>query len=191
MMLMGTNAFAQMSVGAGYANSKSNYAKDKDAANGFYVGFDYNVPIGNVFGLSAGVNYEWLTAKAYKLGPFSGALREQYLNAPVRLNAGVNLGDAVRLKIYGGPVFSYGLSSYVDNSVSIGGFNGDKPSSDLYKDNGWNRFDVLVGGGLALELSQRIRLSAGYDWGMFNRLPEDSNDKITRNQLTAGLAFIF
>ena len=174
LMLLGTSAFAQVSVGAGYVNSKNTYTtssgskSDAEPMNGFYVGVDYNVPIGDIFGMSAGVNYEFLTSKDYELGSFlKGKYTEQYINVPVRLNAGFGLADGVRLFVFGGPTFSYGLSA------------------------GWNRFDVMVGGGAGLDLMDKIRLTVGYDLGMFNRLPKDSSDKLNRNKLHAGIAFLF
>ncbi len=193
LMLVGTSAFAQMSIGAGYVNSKSTFStssgtsKYSAPSNGFYAGLEYNVPVGDIFGLSAGVNFEYLMSKTYTLGSLlSGDFKEQYINVPVHLNFGADLADAIRVLVFAGPTFSYGLAAKVE-----GGAAGFTLGSDLYKDRGWNRFDVLVGGGVGLELMDKIRLSVGYDLGMFNRLPKDSNDKVNRNRMYAGLAFLF
>lgn len=197
LMLLGTSAFAQVSVGAGYVNSKNTYTTSSGSTNasepmnGFYVGVDYNVPIGDIFGMSAGVNYEFLTSKDYELGSFlKGKYTEQYINVPVRLNAGFGLADGVRLFVFGGPTFSYGLSAQSEGNVSVAGIDlGGK--YDNYQKAGWNRFDVMVGGGAGLDLMDKIRLTVGYDLGMFNRLPKDSSDKLNRNKLHAGIAFLF
>ena len=193
LMLLGTSAFAQVSVGAGYSNSKMTYSyssgssKVDSPTNGFYAGIDYNVPIGDIFGLSAGANFEYLMSKDYSLaGLVSGNVKEMYLNVPVRINAGFDLADAVRLFVFGGPTFSYGLSYKAE-----GGALGITVGHDFYKENGWNRFDVMVGGGVGLDLMDKVRLTVGYDLGMFNRLPKDSNDTINRNKLHAGIAFLF
>ena len=51
LLLAGTNAFAQMSVGAGYVNSTNSlkFSKNGDASttaiNGFYAGVGYTIPI--------------------------------------------------------------------------------------------------------------------------------------------------
>ena len=192
-MLVGTSAFAQFSVGAGYSNSKSTYttssgsSKYSAPANGFYAGVEYNVPVGDIFGLSAGVNFEYLMSKSYALGSFvSGDFKAQYINVPVHLNFGLDVTDGVRVLLFAGPTFSYGLAAKVEGGV--GGFN---VGTDLYNDRGWTRFDVLVGGGAGLELMDKVRLSVGYDLGMFNHLPSDSNDKVNRNRMYAGLAFLF
>ena len=192
-MLVGTSAFAQFSVGACYVNSKNTYStssgssKHSAPANGFYAGVEYSVPVGEIFGLSAGVNFEYLMSKDYSLGGLlSGNFKEMFLNVPVHLNVGVDLADAIRVSLFAGPTFSYGLSSKIE--AGAGGYTG---SLDVYEKSGWNRFDVLVGGGLGLELMDKVRLTVGYDLGMFNRLPQDSNDKLNRNRLHAGVAFLF
>ena len=110
-MLLGTSAYAQIAVGAGYAQSKHTLAGKKGTTssptNGFYAGIDYNVPVGEIFGLSAGVNYEYLMSKTYSLSSIlSGDIKEQYINVPVRINAGFDLSDDVRLFLFGGPTFS-------------------------------------------------------------------------------------
>ena len=155
LMLLGTSAFAQVSVGAGYVNGKYTYTtsnnKASDNANGVYAGFDYTVPVGDVFGLSAGLNYEFLTSKDYNVMGISGNLKEQYINAPVRLNFGVNVGDS-RVFAFAGPTFSYALSS----KAEVGAF-GITGTVDLYDKNVLgNRFDVMVGGGLGIDLMQKL-----------------------------------
>lgn len=193
-MLLGTSAYAQFSIGAGYVNGKYTYAtsssnsKSSDAANGFYVGAEYLLPVGNVFGISAGLNYEMLLSKDYNLfGSITGNLKEQYLNLPVRLNFGAEVGDS-RIFAFAGPTLSYALSSKA--TVGAGGFTG---VVDLYeKDILDNRFDVMVGGGLGIDLMERIRVSVGYDFGMFNKLDDDDEaGTLRRNRLHAGIAFIF
>lgn len=194
MMLLGVSAFAQVSVGAGYVNStfKGNVVK-ANPGNGFYVGMDYLVPVGEAFGLSAGVDYTWMMSKGISFQGFSGLnglvdLKSQYINVPVRLNAGFDLSDGIRVGLFAGPTLSYALAGQASLL--------DHPVLDLYKDLSFNRFDVLVGGGLALTLMDHLRLSVGYDLGMFNLALKksdgsESSSKINRNQLHAGLAFLF
>ena len=192
LMLLGTSAFAQVSVGAGYVNGKYTYSSNSshsDNANGFYAGVDYTVPVGDMFGISAGVNYENLMSKDYNLYGISGNLKESYVNAPVRLNVGFPMGDS-RIFVFAGPTFSYALSSKAE--VGIAGLSG---VVDLYEKNILkNRFDVMVGGGVGIDLMSKLRLTVGYDLGMFNKLEDNSEGsgaKFTRNRLHAGLAFLF
>ena len=61
---------------------------------------------------------------------------------------------------------------------------------DPYKDSNYSRFDVMLGGGIGVEVMNKIRLTVGYDMGMLDR---NSNDNVTlkRNRLTAGAALVF
>ena len=193
LMLLGTSAFAQVAIGAGYVNSKQTLTTKSTTvsmpSNGFYAGLDYTVPVGDIFGISAGVNFEWLRSDPSFLltSVLSGQFTEQYINAPLRLNVGFDLADGIRFGLFGGPTFSYALSGQISRG-SI--------SYDIYKTENYQRFDVMVGGGAHLDLMDRFRLSVGYDLGMFNKWPKMSEDhevtnKLTRNKLHAGVAFLF
>ena len=191
LMLLGTSAYAQVAIGAGYAQSKHTLAKksvsDSSPTNGFYAGIDFNVPVGEIFGLSAGVNFEYLMSKTYALSSIlSGDYKEQYINVPVRINAGFDMTDGVRLFLFGGPTFSYALSG----KIGVGTL-----SYDIFKTEDYKRFDVLVGGGAGLDLMDRFRLTVSYDLGMFNTYPgsegREATSKLTRNTLHAGLSFLF
>ena len=48
----------------------------------------------------------------------------------------------------------------------------------------------MLGGGIGVEVMNKIRLTVGYDMGMLDR---NSNDNVTlkRNRLTAGAALVF
>ena len=191
LMLLGTSAYAQLAVGAGYVNSKQTLKSSSTSysmpTNGFYAGLEYNVPVGDYFGLSAGANFEYLMSKDYSLGVISGEFTEQYVNVPVHINAGFPLADGIRLFAFAGPTFSYALAGKVNvNSLSY----------DVYKSENYNRFDVLVGGGAGLDLMNKIRLQVGYDLGMFNKFPKnhdgsEASSQLNRNRFYAGLAFLF
>ena len=83
LMLLGTSAYAQLAVGAGYVNSKQTLKTSQTTfsapTNGFYAGLEYNVPVGDFFGLSAGVNFEYLMSKNYNVGGISGDLAGWFL----------------------------------------------------------------------------------------------------------------
>ena len=71
MMLMGTNAFAQLSVGGGYINSTetSTYTvgntstSSKADLNGFYVGGQYNIKLVKGLGVAPGLYFSGLFGK--------------------------------------------------------------------------------------------------------------------------------
>ena len=68
LMLSGTNAFAQLSVGAGWLNStetvkSGNNDPSKTNLNGFYVGGQYNLPIVAGLGVAPGLYVSGIFAK--------------------------------------------------------------------------------------------------------------------------------
>lgn len=204
MMLLGTNAFAQLSIGAGYLNesnkaSISSTSESLGSLNGFYAGFGYDINEGYGFGISTGLYYSYLTGKA-ALASFSlvsADMTEHALNIPVKAGflvpVGNNLGGFINL----GPTFVCGLSSRVKPlGLSIA-------EIDCYKGEYLNRFDIMVGGAIGAEISNKIRISVGYDFGMLDQFgagikgrnedgsTKDRSYKLNRNRLTAGVSFMF
>lgn len=200
MMLVGTTAFAQMSIGAGYINSSMKTSIGNNSStmpyNGFYVGGDYTIAEGIGFGISVGAYYSYLTATSS--GSFSifgvniGAsskVEEMYLDIPVHFNYSVEVSPGLRGFVYAGPTFSYGISSTTELGGSIGGVGGKTNKSNNYADGSYKPFDILVGGGAGLDFG-RLRFTVGYDLGMLNRVPSDNYTQ-KRNVLHAGIGFLF
>ena len=200
MMLMGTTAFAQVSIGAGYLNSSSKVTNSskvlKTPYNGFYAGIGYDINEGAGFGINTGLYFSYiLSTKSGSIGSIlSGSAKtaETYLDIPVRLNLSTDFGPSLRASLFAGPVFSCGISSNTKASGSIAGIEIGTGDIDNYADSDYNRFDIQLGGGVNIDMSQRIRLTASYDLGMLNRIKTDSDDyKCSRNVLRVGLAFLF
>lgn len=213
MMLLGTNAFAQLSIGAGYLNSKTTLkvslagiasAKPDATLNGFFVGGAYNIPIGESgLGVEPGVYFSYQGANDVQLFKVAGyelkldRMSESYLAVPINVNFKIALTDGIKGLIYAGPTFSYGLTSKIevgDTKYDI--YSGDLKSgdyetgSDYLKDLAdYKRFDVLLGGGVGVEFFNQFRFKVGYDFGLLDRGP--SNVEIKRNQLTVGVAYLF
>ena len=185
--------FAQPSVEAGYVNSvqkmKASGSTVSGTTNGVYVGANWNLELSKVFSLTPGVYYEFLTTCDYKFSFVSGSVQEHYANVPVLLNAGVNLGDNVRLFAFGGPTLSLGIAA--STSVDSGtGKGGNRKKHNLYSDDDYKRFDVLAGGGLGIEVNHHFRFTVGYNAGLLNRTSLDGAT-LKRNQLKIGAAFVF
>ena len=88
-------------------------------------------------------------------------LGEIYLEAPVRAKLYIPLGSKVDLYIFGGPVASVNLISGDFHTTQI---------TDNYKANpNLRRFDVMLGGGVGVEIIRHIRATVGYDHGLINR----------------------
>lgn len=199
-MLIGTSAFAQASLGAGYVYGKTNIdvnilsilTSEVDASlNGFYLGGSYNIPVGTSgLGIAPGLYFSYLTKDNADLAVAEGDLTETYFTAPIDLNLGVPVGDGLRFIVFGGPTLSYGLTSKVAVPVS-----GDsKHTYDIYDGelSNWTKyknFDVMVGGGVGLDFENMVRFTVGYDYGLLNR--GGSTVNVHRQQLHAGVAFLF
>ena len=190
-------ASAQASIGAGYLNSTSSYKVDNmrargDALNGFYAGVDYSIDLLNeFFYVTPGIYFSYLTGRQlagnsfYKL---AGTQTDMYLNIPVNLSVGLDLGRS-RGFIFLGPTFSVGCASNMrlTGSSIIG--NGSK-TIDLYKETQMGRFDVLLGGGIGFDIREAARISVGYHYGVINRA-KDKSLAYHRGELHVGVAWIF
>ena len=185
LMLIGTTAFAQ-SFGAGYVQSTTKINSYAQVMNGFYAGFGYKAEFLDFFSLNPGLYYEFVTGDASDFFN-TGKTTEHYVNIPLHLGFGYSFSSSFRMFLYGGPTANIGIASTTkeDSNFGIG-----SRTTNHYEDTNYSRFDVLLGAGAGIELIERIRLTVGYDFGMFDRY---NNEDITfkRNRLTAGLAFIF
>lgn len=198
MMLIGAQAFAQVSVGAGYANSTKTYKADGEnsssASNGFYAELGYFVDFGGGFGIEPGLRYTYFTGNdKINLGNVFSAKQnttDMYLDVPVHLKMSAELVPGFNAFVFAGPTFSLGVSYTSKSSASILGYEVKGDRTDLYSDDYYNRFDILVGGGIGVDIKNMIRVKVGYDLGCLNRLNSD-NLTLNRNQLTAGIAILF
>ena len=190
-MAMAVSAFAQPSVGVGYANSTSKIGDStkKGAENGFYVEGNYAFNFGN-FAVVPGLRYTYLNSTNvadFGIIGVSGKLNEHYLGVPVYGQYNFDLG-AAKLFLFAGPTFNFALSSKTTGSAVIAGASASK-SFDNIKDGSLSPADVLVGGGVGLAFNG-IQIKVGYDYGLIDR---NTTDVITRHDslLHAGVAFSF
>lgn len=200
MMLIGANAFAQASIDVGFVNSTDNYktgsTKNNTNLNGFYVGAAYNVPLAESLSVAPGIYYTLVTksnANSYAgIVSTKSDVQEHYLSVPVMFNYTLfSLSDGISAKLYAGPTFAYGIASKDKISGSIAGFSGDT-TIDNYDDSyNYNRFDVMVGGGLAVDFYDMVRFNVGYDYGLLNRYTGDADITRHRSQFRLGVAYLF
>ena len=139
LMLVATNAFAQLSAGLGYINSpeKSVYTPDNGdpvtttrPLNGFYVGADYNIPVPAVSGLSVEPGLyasmlfgkqdveevKLLTVVLYPGGTYKYS--DIALNVPIKAKYAIDLSGDTKVFVYAGPTFSYALSNKTQSTRS-------------------------------------------------------------------------
>ena len=201
LMLLGTQAFAQMSVNAGYLSSSQSFANSNSKSinsNGAYAGVSFNVPVAGAFGIAPGIYYSMITNKSEASGripfldiPISGAstFMEHAINVPVYFNYGRDLARDTNVFVYAGPTLQYGLASTSKGEVGIGSGGGSKTYNN-YDDENYNRFNVYLGGGIGFQVSA-IQITVGYDYGMMNLYKGDNATKTHRSNLKLGLGFVF
>lgn len=190
-LLAGAPAFAQPSFSGGYLSSTETWKSGSSSTestpmNGFYAGIGFTSPISKGFKLSSGVYYGFATkdnVRSFLGMKFDGGkLQDHYVNIPVHLSLGLDTTAGLHCFIYGGPSLSFTLASrLVTANATIDRF-GDDPD--------FKRFDVMLGGGVGIELVETFRVTVGYDFGMLDRYG-NSNSIVRRNQFTAGVAIIF
>lgn len=193
LMLLGTQAFAQMSVNAGYLNSTLATKNTKDNANGFYAGVSFNIPIAGAFGVAPGVYYSLLTSKeTASIGSIisgSGTFTEHAINVPVYLNYGINIARDTKVFLFGGPTLQYGLASNVRYDAQVAGVSGSNTVSN-YDSPDFNRMNVYLGGGLGFQAGA-FQVTVGYDYGMMNQYKGDNAINCHRSNLKIGAGFVF
>lgn len=206
LLLVGTQANAQLSVGAGYLNSAESTAynggdPDKDNLNGFYVGVNYNIPIVAGLGVAPGLYASGLFYGSNGSDSFAGitasgkfGYSEIALNVPVNVNYKFNLSRDLDMFVYGGPIFQYGLVSKTSGEISGSLFgisvSTGKQENNEYGENGSrNPFNIYLGGGVGIDVAG-IQVILGYDHSLTNI---SKVDKVStgRSQIKIGVGYAF
>lgn len=220
LMLAGTNAFAQLSVGAGWLNStetvkSGNSDPSKTNLNGFYVGGQYNLPIVSGLGIAPGLYISGIFAKvnnsdsAYGLsGSANVSSREFDLNVPVNVNYAFEIGRDFKVFVYAGPVFQLGIVSKASYEASLSagglGLSTGKYTTDNYSGKTYNAKNEEVGqhdggyqnpfniyvGGGAGIQSGAFQVIIGYDHSLLN-FSKNSNETASRSQIKLGVGYAF
>ena len=190
VLLASAPAFAQASIGAGYLSStevvkSGSSSTERTPLNGFYVGMGYTVPIAAGINFTPGV-YFGMASKSNAtsiLGlKLEGKQQDSFINVPLHFSFGTDIGIGLRFFAYAGPSASIAVASKI--------ISGSTTYDRLQDNDSLQRFDVMLGAGVGLQFNDMIRFQVGYDMGMLNRY-NSSNYTVKRNQLTAGLAFLF
>ena len=193
LMLLGTQAFAQVSVNAGYLNSTLKTKNTSDNANGAYAGVSFNVPLAGGLAIAPGVYYSMITSKeTASIGSIisgSGTFTEHAINVPVYLNYGIDLARDTKVFLFGGPTLQYGLASNVKYDANVAGLSGSNTVSNYDSEN-FNRMNVYLGGGLGF-LVGAFQITVGYDYGMMNQYKGDNAINCHRSNLKLGVGFAF
>ena len=199
LMLVGTNAFAQMSFNAGYLNSTQSFDGSSSKSinsHGAFAGISFNIPISGGLGIAPGVYYSMITNKSGGAGTILGipasassTFMEHAVNVPVYLNYGIDLARDTKVFFYGGPTVQYGLASSTTLAGGVGEISADKKYNN-YDNENYNRMNVYLGGGMGFQVSA-IQITVGYDYGMMNLYKGDNATKTHRSNLKLGVGFCF
>ena len=173
------SASAQMSVGLGYMTKA--YSGNNDySVGGLYIGADYSV-----FQIADGISITPGIAASILSGEKSGVdYKEFNLGIPINISYAFEVADGFKLVPYLGPTITLGISNKADTgAVEIDYYDSDA----LVKA---KRLDLSVGGGLALDVMDIIRVSFGYNKGLLNRV-EDADPAVNTSGIHFGVAYLF
>lgn len=168
-------AMAQPSIGAGFL-MPMNQGLSENNLSGFYAGLNYNVRLAGPVGIAPGVYFNYATKSENSVD-----YKQMGIAVPVMLNVGLQVGDSFVIRPYAGPTVHYGFK----DESAIGSVTGN-----MYDIDGYEKLNVQVGGGIAFEFDNMVRFDVGYDYGLY-KIYELAGSKLTRNQLHAGVAYIF
>ena len=204
LMLAGFAASAQVHIGGGYTWQTLTQS-DTDLywnLNGAYGGASFNIKINEYVGIAPGAYFIWATGPLCQKGEptpdASFGLDMMELQIPLNVTFGVEMGNAGKLFIYGGPAFNLGLSCklYAFDRKDFFKQRKDTLTENLYGDLGddndqinLKRFDTKIGVGVGYRI-KFFEINAGYDFGLLN-LSKQNGDKLHQNTLHAGIAFCF
>lgn len=220
-MFFAADAYAQFGIGAGYTmetmTTKTSGNSESENLNGFYVEAYYGISLaeggwGGV-SLQPGLRYSYF-GKSEKSDEALGivakaSIKEYYLGVPVNVRYSYHVAGPLNVFAFAGPVFSFGLDSSSNVSVSGNGkdysmtvhnYSGKvvTKGDDIHggsietgiKDYGW--FDLKIGLGAGFTLADMLDVKVGYDFGLLNRYTGDAEDyRIGTGMLNVGIAVNF
>lgn len=181
LMLCGTHAYAQISVGGGFTHSIFIGPERTFGVNysGFYLGASYDVAFAELEGLTfePGGYYYYFKHNNHKPIP---DMFMHFLEIPLYFKYTFPLVDDFSIAAITGPRVNLGFAG---NTFRKGVEIGDISTGD-----GVRAFDISWGIGTAVTYSNSIQLRLLYDLGMVYSFRDT---KMYRNQISVGLAFIF
>lgn len=179
------SANAQIGITAGYA--QKNFTNGLNNEAGLFFGGSYNIELVNGIAVAPGVEFAMLNYKKDD----NNYQKENYLAIPILFNYGFEIADGFKLVPYLGPTISYGISSKAKLGGTLFGITASTGEMDLYDDTDYNKLDILIGGGVALDVMNMVRAFVGYNQGLLNRNNDSDGNVIKTSGLNFGVAYLF
>ena len=181
-----------------------------DPMSGFYVGLVKDLRLFAGLSIQPGLYYSYLnTAEKEEIPSFnlSSSYTEHGLNLPIHIKYTFDIVPAFGVYVFAGPTLSLGLAANtkisftgeaLGNTMTFDARNNSYtgkikseniPEESLDQINRYlpqtrmNRFDVLMGGGIGLNLVKFVTVKGGFDYGLLNRFNEDMADAGTLNRM--------
>ena len=165
-LLIAASAHAQLGVVAGITSSKATIdaaLSDVQNITQYHVGLTYKISLGGIFAIQPSLIYN---VKGAKIAEFKAVgdissfdYKNGYLELPVQIQAGLNLGVA-RIYAIAEPFLGYAITNSTQSS------NGTK--IDVKWNEVQNKLEYGVGVGAGIELIKHVQVSARYFWNLGN-----------------------
>ena len=181
-----------------------------DPMSGFYVGLVKDLRLFAGLSIQPGLYYSYLnTAEKEEIPSFnlSSSYTEHGLNLPIHIKYTFDIVPAFGVYVFAVPTLSLGLAA--NTKISFTGealgntmtfdarynsYTGNIKSENIPEESldqidrylpqtRMNRFDVLMGGGIGLNLVKFVTVKGGFDYGLLNRFNEDMADAGTLNRM--------
>ncbi len=181
-----------------------------DPMNGFFVGVNNDIRLIAGLSIQPGLYYSYLnsTGSEEAVGfNISDSYTEHMLNIPIQFKYTFDIVPVFGVYVFAGPTLSLGLaatnkmsvtgsflSQTIGGSVTYNAYSGKFKSEELSEEivntvnqympqSQMNRFDVLMGGGIGLDLLKFITVKGGFDYGLMNRYKGDLAEAGTLNRM--------
>ena len=197
-------------------------ADKSDPMNGFFVGVNNDIRLFAGLSIQPGLYYAYLNSggSEEEIGfKVSDSYTEHMLSIPIHFKYTFDIVPMFGVYVFAGPTLSLGLvannkmsvtgdvaGTAVNGSVTYNAYSGKFKSENLsgisdeiidainenMPQNRMNRFDVLVGGGVGLNILRFVTVKGGFDYGVMNRLKDDSAGSILNRlqyYVSVGISF--
>ena len=207
LMLVGTQAKAQLSVGAGYINSDlsgqyNGHAEDRVNSTGFYGGASLGIPITGWLAIAPGAYFTRISNASedgISIGSFSHSSQTRFVETavkfPLMARFGHHFTPDAEFFAYAGPIFQLGLSSktYTDSNTAIGGTGASTSGeTDYFANNHFKKNSLYVGGGIGALYADKVILTAGYESSVMNLYGGTvENTSYRRANVFVGVGYVF